>query len=184
MNTSPAQKLIVSLICQATMPAPKRDLDFDFIDKFVCANDWVIFEKYPHLRGDQETKNPAEYLDVLNLLGVCRIMKSSYDDLSPQEKQTINAQKRFPSDGNFYKGFDGNSGPHKEIADIIFDDLNLFQELKIDSNNSHYDTTGEYSNLVNAAQSLIDEMHEKNRNRPRAGLSIDDLTNILHQIYA
>ena len=68
MVLSPAERLIIQLICDLAQPANKREFDYDFISKAVgWRHEWALTWKYDFLRDDAE-ETPADVTQVANIL--------------------------------------------------------------------------------------------------------------------
>lgn len=149
MLLSPQERLIIELLCAISSKKPS-DYDTDFIGKVVSQQqEWAIPLKYQSL-SDGSPK-PIFVSEVFAILETYRWISDTMEDIKINE---ADLRTRFTDQGRvpiIFDGFDGNNEiEHLSAANVLIDDLGLYQEQKGKANNTHGPRRDAYIQVANA----------------------------------
>ncbi|MBS3019112.1 hypothetical protein DJFAAGMI_01851 [Comamonas sp. PE63] len=158
MNLTPAEKLIIELLCDS-LKGKDSVYDVEFLSKVISSNEtWAISKRYQSL--EDKSPEPAYVTEVYAILEAYRWVYDTTQELGPrvseirsivQEKGQVHVQEKFD-------GFDGNNeSDHLSAAHIIVDDLRLYEEQKGRVNNTHGPRRDAYVRVANAYMKLREE---------------------------
>lgn len=124
-------------------------LDPDFIEDCISnGHEWAIAWQYPGLLGGND-ETPPKVNEVCDILTMYSVLKSSFDQLNDDDKETVIAQASVNKAGIRFPGFDGNNETdHMSITKVMIDELGRFTDLEAPSYDLHRQMLPTYRNQL------------------------------------
>ena len=138
MNISDSEKLILLMLSELyDSVGVKGEIDPDFIRSAIFDNkEWSIPWKYPGIPFNEEG-TPEVVKEVLDILEMWSTIEYSYEQLTVEEKASLE-EKAKPFGKPRFEGFDGNNeGEYMSTASFLVNKLDRFDEFKGRNFNSH-----------------------------------------------
>ncbi len=141
-----AERLLITLACEALKPVAERELEPDFISEMVAQGQtWAIAWRYPGLNLDVPT--PASVSEVLDVLEMWDQIEYGLEALDADQTQALSAVSpldRFP-------GFDANTDMDRYlVARILVRDLERYTRFADRDLNSHAPLQDAYDRMLTA----------------------------------
>jgi uncharacterized protein YfbU (UPF0304 family) len=150
MKLSPAEKLLILMLCDLSKTDPmRRELNFDLIESSVMNGyNWAIPFEY-------EWIGKSDYpIEIFSILESWHRIEISFEKLVPADLKKIETDY----DPIKFDGFDGNLETEQYfLVKFIIEKLNLFEMFKNRSLNSHSRRLS-YYRAISAAENL--EFHQ------------------------
>jgi uncharacterized protein YfbU (UPF0304 family) len=157
MNLSNGEKLILIMLTEVYKKLEiKGDVDPDFVQEAIFSgNTWGLKSKHSGIFVTDED-NPEVRKEVIDILAMWSILESSYERLSPEDKELIKVEAQpFGNDVKF-RGFDGNNeGSYMGIASFVINHLDRFTEFKGRDLNSHYESLDGYRRMCSVYDPMV-----------------------------
>lgn len=141
-----AERLLITLACEALKPVAERELEPDFISDMIASGQtWAIDWRYPGLNLDLPT--PARVTEVLDVLEMWDQLEYGLEALGADEKQALSAVSPL----NRFPGFDANTDMDRYvIARILVRDLERYTRFADRDLNSHAPLQDAYERMLAA----------------------------------
>ncbi|WP_090944431.1 YfbU family protein [Azotobacter beijerinckii] len=174
MKLTDGEKLITLMLCELYDKLQMNsEIDPDFLRTAIyTGNEWSLAWKYPGIPFEDQ-KDPEQLKEILDILDMWEHVELSYDQLSPEDKTTLDALP-FGKKPRFF-GFDGNNeAEYIGITSILLNELDRFQRFKGRDLNAHMPTLDIYHRML--------PTYNLRRKQGLELLGVSDLSVILSEI--
>lgn len=170
---SGGEKLIIAMLCDLY-----SHLDVDGgIDPAIVAGaafdrqHWAVEWEYGNLFESPVDENiPKEVAEILEMWWT---IEWSFDQLSADDRETLENNEGITCDEIQFPGFDGNAEPHYSVAKFMINRLHRFVHFKNRNLNSHFPYLNEYRRMRNLYNSMTEPM------RPGTHLTREQITHLI-----
>ncbi|HDU8563572.1 YfbU family protein [Morganella morganii] len=177
MQLSDGEKLILMMLCDLyDKNEIEGEIDHTFVRDTIFENQiWALSWKFNGIPFEN-TETPSLVKKVLDILDMWRIIEYSYNELTEEEKKSLEADAAPFGKKPFFKGFDGNNETeYLAAADFIINKLDRFEEFKLRDLNSHMPSLSTYERMALIFNPMFHENHG-------GLLSLEQLTLVLREM--
>lgn len=138
MKLSDSERLILTMLCEISLPEDEREIDPKFVLKAILDDAaWGIKWKYHGLFHDKSSDDtPPVVSEVMNILDMWDRIEAAYKNLSAPDKKRVKAESY--GEKPAFPGFDGNNETeHLGTATFLVDELEKWERYKGRMPNSH-----------------------------------------------
>ena len=163
MKMSPAERLIVQLICDLAKPQPSREFDFAFISKAIGnGHEWALDWKYDHFT-DGPIKSPSEVTEVVEALDMWDALELGISEMDEAQQEQVKEAVGFRQLPSF-QGFDGNNeSRYMSIARFLVEDLDRWPRFEGRDMNSHMPKRASYRRQLAVFERLVQSLEVRAR---------------------
>jgi uncharacterized protein YfbU (UPF0304 family) len=123
---------------------------------------WALHWKYPGVFEDQNSGDPPEVSQVVDILDMWSMIEDSFNDLPAADQALV---KKAATRNWQFLGFDGNhETQHMSIARFFVEHLDRFTEFKGRSLNSHIKSVPGYMLMLPIFESIRSGLHGRTLN--------------------
>lgn len=161
MNISDGEKLILKMLSEMYKHLDiKGEIDPEFVEETLyTGHTWGLHWKYPGIYQNEE--NPPEVKEVVNTLSMWSFLESSYERLSPRDKELVKINAAPFGEHVKFRGFDGNNEcEYMSVASYLINHLDRFTEFKGRDLNAHCPSVDSYRRMY-AVYDSIDGLYNK-----------------------
>lgn len=174
MNPTVTEKLILQMLCDIHKRLDIQDsYDPTLISKALASDDyWVLDWAYDI--SEPGTPTPPHVTAVVDALDMYSFLKESFEALSPQQREALEAAVPNVAARIDFPGFDGNNeGRYRTAARYLVNELDRFESMKdVADRNSHTRMVDVYGRMVAVFEPIRDGLIDRLMN-------VDEIVQVL-----